>query len=498
MEAIKHIKDRINKSILRAGWVLLLLLWCGWSVHAQPGENTVSFKNGKLYITIQKESNRSDLAEFIAKFNLDDLALFDLVSSEETKGLKEAGWKIVTNDRNVLVISKAIEALGDFSKSWQKIRMTDVHGPVAELYPLGVNTNLFGYNQLKNEKALQEKGDSMVFFLPGYDHAAKVELAGSFSRWQYEALPLKKINGGWTLALPLNPGKHFYKYIVDGAWINDPGNQQRENDGKGNNNSVAFMPNKMIRLSGYENKRKVFLAGSFNKWQPRTTPMKQTADGWELPVFLPEGTHTYRFVVDNEWLTDPQAKAVLPNEFGELNGVIQVGKPYVFRLDGFQDVEKVILSGSFNGWKNYELEMEKKSDGWEILYTPGKGNHSFHFLADGQEVGPESTGKKGAYSDALYQLVVEPNYSFLLDGFENAKQVFIAGTFNQWSEKGFPMHKNEKGQWEIKLQVPEGKSSYKFLVDGQWMIDPKNPYWEQNEVGTKNSVLWFDLPGLLP
>jgi len=494
MEAIKHILFGFRLTLQRVGWLLVLFLSSAWSLYAQTGDNTVTFKSGKLYITIKTSSEKHDLFDFFAKYNLDDLALMSFVANRDTRKLKDAGWKIVNFQGDILVISKAMETLGDFSNPMHKIRITDTHGRVSELYPLGVNTNKFGYNQLKNEKALQPRGDSMVFFLPDYGNAFKVELAGSFSRWQYKAFTMVKAAGGWTITLPLAPGKHFYKYIVDGRWINDPGNQLMENDGKGNDNSVAFMPNRILTLMGYRSNRKVFLAGSFNGWQPRNIAMQRSTVGWQLPVFFPEGTFTYRYVVDHEWITDPQAKTTFLNEFGEPDAVIQIGKPYVFRLNGFENAGKVVLSGSFNNWDYQQLRMQKVPGGWEFMYTPGSGNHIYHYLVDGREVGSLPDGKSSSFSKELFTLIVAADYTFTLEGFSNATNICIAGTFNNWSEKGFPMRKNENGQWAIKLHVPAGKSAYKFVVDGQWIIDPKNLYWEQNEVGSNNSFLWRETP----
>ena len=46
------------------------------------------------------------------------------------------------------------------------------------------------------------------------------------------------------------------------------------------------------------------------------------------------------------------------------------------------------------------------------------------------------------------------------------------------------------GKWVMKVYLPQGKTRYKFIVDGEWMIDPKNPLWENNGAGTKDSFIW--------
>jgi len=53
--------------------------------------------------------------------------------------------------------------------------------------------------------------------------AATVLLAGSFTHWQKEALPMKKSKqGNWTITVPLAPGTYQYRFIVDGQWQDDP------------------------------------------------------------------------------------------------------------------------------------------------------------------------------------------------------------------------------------------------------------------------------------
>ena len=71
--------------------------------------------------------------------------------------------------------------------------------------------------------------------------------------------------------------------------------------------------------------REVQLAGSFNEWQPKATPMtKQHGGKWSTEVLLQPGQYEYRFVVDGRWLDDPMASRFVANTFGGLNGVVEV------------------------------------------------------------------------------------------------------------------------------------------------------------------------------
>lgn len=53
--------------------------------------------------------------------------------------------------------------------------------------------------------------------------AKKVMLSGSFNKWDTKSLSAKKDSkGNWSVKVSLKPGRHEYKFLVDGSWINDP------------------------------------------------------------------------------------------------------------------------------------------------------------------------------------------------------------------------------------------------------------------------------------
>ena len=68
--------------------------------------------------------------------------------------------------------------------------------------------------------------------------AQSVQLAGSFTNWESEAVNLEKVEGIWHRTLILEEDVHIYKFIVDGEWIPDPGNPRTEEDGFGGVNSL--------------------------------------------------------------------------------------------------------------------------------------------------------------------------------------------------------------------------------------------------------------------
>ena len=52
--------------------------------------------------------------------------------------------------------------------------------------------------------------------------------------------------------------------------------------------------------------------------------------------------------------------------------------------------------------------------------------------------------------------------------------------------------KKENGKWIFPIFLKPGKYTYKFIVDGTWILDPENKLFEQNEYNTNNSVLWIE------
>ena len=66
----------------------------------------------------------------------------------------------------------------------------------------------------------------------------------------------------------------------------------------------------------------VLLVGDFTHWQDQPIPMQKEQDGlWLASVDLPPGKHGYRFIVDSEWMDDPECTIRVPNPFGGHNMV---------------------------------------------------------------------------------------------------------------------------------------------------------------------------------
>ena len=67
--------------------------------------------------------------------------------------------------------------------------------------------------------------------------AMSVQLVGDFTQWQEHPINLEKGAGGvWRTVVPLPPGTHHYRFLVDGEWRDDPECMRREPNPYGTEN----------------------------------------------------------------------------------------------------------------------------------------------------------------------------------------------------------------------------------------------------------------------
>jgi 1,4-alpha-glucan branching enzyme len=70
----------------------------------------------------------------------------------------------------------------------------------------------------------------------------------------------------------------------------------------------------------------VLLVGDFTDWQQKAIPMEKAPDGaWAASLKLPQGKHSYLFIVDGQWCEDPACTVRVPNPFGGYDMVREVG-----------------------------------------------------------------------------------------------------------------------------------------------------------------------------
>ena len=473
--------------------ILFVFVVClSWSAGAQFNADKVCrIDDGNLIFTINLKWTEKEKKELSNLFDLDSMLISQVFEGKTTINFENEIWVVKKLKPPVVELSKSIQPTNQ-----SVLKHNDIFLVIDKWMNFSGNLTeseaQWGANDFSVENAFVYSGGHAFLYLPGYKNADKVYIAGTFNNWNTTEIQLKKVSTGWSADLKLKPGKYSYKYIVDGRWISDPVNRQKERDGTGNSNSVLFCTNHTFQLKGYQKAKNVVVTGNFYRWNRKGVALKKTSDGWELPVFLRDGTYAYKFLVDKRWMTDPANPKVRKDADGYENSFLEIGEPYLFKLEGFTTAKTVVLTGSFNNWNETELLMKKTATGWELPYVVAPGNYEYKFIADRKWMpdpdNPFVTGK-GNYVNSV--IALKANHVFELAGFADAENVIVTGSFNGWNKNGYKMSK-QGGKWILPLYLNAGKYTYKFIIDGEWILDPANKLYEENEYGTDNSVLWVE------
>lgn len=79
-----------------------------------------------------------------------------------------------------------------------------------------------------------------------------------------------------------------------------------------------------------------------------------------------------------------------------------------------------------------------------------------------------------------------------------ARQVSVAGCFNNWHPEAETLHPSEGGHWVSRTALAPGTYQYCLVVDGEWQLDPMATDYIPNPFGGWNSVFTVPTPGTFP
>ena len=87
------------------------------------------------------------------------------------------------------------------------------------------------------------KGRRKVTFECEAEPGSKVYVAGSFNGWRPDHKQLEQVSddGLFAKSMMLPPGKHEYKFVVNGRWVADPNCDEWEVNDLGSLNSVVVV-----------------------------------------------------------------------------------------------------------------------------------------------------------------------------------------------------------------------------------------------------------------
>ena len=70
-----------------------------------------------------------------------------------------------------------------------------------------------------------------------------------------------------------------------------------------------------------------------------------------------------------------------------------------------------------------------------------------------------------------------------------AREVFLAGVFNNWDTQSLPMNKGRDGVWKAKIELPPDRHEYKFFADKVWVESLPGVEQVSNPLGTRNFIV---------
>lgn len=466
---------------------ILLLLIASLSGAAQKPYYKCT--DNQLILRVYRSWSKAETDSLLRANDIADLSTDTLFQFQSVGRLANEGWSVYKVKKNYTDI--ALDLRKSDMMAFEQPFILEHQDSAQSLNAF--TDQVFGFNKVKSSIFKELNETHTRFMYQGNGREKSVYISGSFNQWSTTGWPLKQTPDGWMIDLELEPGRYEYKYIVDGKWIQDSENLLSLDDNYGAKNSVYFKPNYYFQWTESSPAKQVVVSGTFNNWE-KNMMMVKSGDMWRFPVFLPDGEYEYKFIVDGNWITDPKNPEQRPNTEQTFNSVLSIGtrEMITFELNGFFDAKKVILAGTFNNWDEGGLWMKKTAKGWELTVPLRQGVYRYKFIVDGKWTLAQDQPKcpSDLEGEMDHWKVVSPNYTFKLVGFDQAQKIIVAGSFNGWNETDFMMTRVD-GVWQLPYVLPKGKTTYKFIVDGEWILDPNNRYYEQNEFGTNNSVLWM-------
>lgn len=263
--------------------------------------------------------------------------------------------------------------------------------------------------------------------------AYSVYIGGDFNQWSKTKHPLiMNKNGIWSTTIPLERGRHIYKFCVDGQWKRDPLNPLTEPDGTGDYFSVIVVTNlfleprhspssvETVPVSFKFRSQKIFsripvsVIGEWNDWQENVDILTDPDQDkiWEGIVYLKPGKWLYRFKIKDEEFPDPFNPHQIISSDGKRSSLLEIFIPQGRKMISF-------------------------------IYKPISG--------------------------------------------EKKEQVYLTGDFNNWDMENEPFYWDEKNKlWVTVIDLPQGRYRYLFRIGNRTETDPSNP----NEVRDKNGVAY--------
>jgi len=108
---------------------------------------------------------------------------------------------------------------------------------------------------------------------------------------------------------------------------------------------------------------------------------------------------------------------------------------------------------------------------------------------------PNSRGAEDfiALADEIEKITSNNKWASLFLKKENLSDVYVVGDFNNWQiDEKYKLNKISNNIYSINIPLQKGIYRYKFIENGKWFEDPHNPYFDDDNFGGKNSLLFVE------
>lgn len=176
-------------------------------------------------------------------------------------------------------------------------------------------------------------------------NAQNGRIAGDFSNWKLCDME-RNSHGVWYYFITQDntasdiPQKIRYKLYIDGFWVTDPKNPDKEDDGmgyyvslvypeaenEGKHLTYRFIEKDFVEFRLYKPGAKhISLVGDFNNWNPENDYLEKGSDNiWRLQKKLAKGTYRYNYIIDGEWVYDFYNDNSSSDGTGGISSLIQI------------------------------------------------------------------------------------------------------------------------------------------------------------------------------
>ncbi|MFL6209123.1 MAG: DUF3471 domain-containing protein [Pyrinomonadaceae bacterium] len=153
----------------------------------------------------------------------------------------------------------------------------------------------------------------------------------------------------------------------------------------------------------------------------------------------------------------------------------------------------VTLAGNDLWLKPSNIKKRRLAQKTKLIFLDEVAGQRYKFHADEEGRIVSITFDYEGASYTAQRIVLPPpslqgNTTFRLKGYANASLVVLAGSFNEWNQSHL-LFAREGDEWVCRIDLEPGRYTYKFIVDGNWLLDPANKETEEDEAGNINNVL---------